>query len=83
MTAPGWYPEPSRPTDGYAIASVVVGAFGVPIVPIVLGVVARKRIRESGGTKNGNDLALLGILLGITQLVGLASVLLVFIWGLP
>jgi hypothetical protein len=58
-----------RETDGYAIASVIAGVVGVPIVPIVLGVMARNRIRESGGLKDGNGLAIAGIVLGIVQIV--------------
>jgi hypothetical protein len=93
VTAPGWYPDPSRPgalrwwdgtqwsehqaaapqpvyvreTDGYAVASLITGVIGIPIVPIVLGIVARNRIRESGGIKEGNGLAIAGIVLGSIQ----------------
>jgi Domain of unknown function (DUF4190)/Protein of unknown function (DUF2510) len=103
VTAPGWYPDPSRPgslrwwdgtqwsehraampqpvygggTDGYAIASLITGIVGVPIVPLVLGVIARNRIRESGGLKEGNGLAIAGIILGSIQIVIFVVVFLV------
>jgi hypothetical protein len=105
MTAPGWYPDPSRPgtmrwwdgsqwtdqfapgpvpvyggeTDGYAIASLITGVLGVPIAPIILGVMARNRIRESNGLKSGNGLAIAGLVLGIVQLVILGIVIVVLI----
>ena len=67
--APAPAPYFVRETDGYAIASVIAGVLGVPILPIILGVVARNRIRESGGTKDGNGLAIAGIVLGAVQIV--------------
>lgn len=58
-----------RETDGYAVASVITGVVGIPIAPIVLGIIARNRIRDSGGMKDGNGLAIAGIILGGVQLV--------------
>lgn len=111
MSAPGWYPDSSRPglarrrdgaqwtehraampqptfvreTDGYAVASVISGVVGVPVVPIVLGVMARNRIRDSAGMKDGDGLASAGIILGALQLllwiVVFAVVFGVAIWG--
>jgi len=111
MSAPGWYPDSSRPglarwwegtqwtehraampqptfvreTDGYAVASVISGVVGVPVVPIVLGVMARNRIRDSAGMKDGDGLAIAGIILGALQLllwiVVFAVVFGVAIWG--
>jgi hypothetical protein len=45
----------------------VIGCFGLVVGPvaIVLGVVARRRIRESGGMTKGDGLALAGLVLGI------------------
>ena len=54
----------SRPTEGMAIASLVSALLGAPIVPIILGHMARNRIRESGGMKDGDGLALAGIIIG-------------------
>ena len=65
----------ARETDGYAIAALVTGLIGVPIVPIVLGVSARRRIRESGGAKDGDGLAIAGIVLGVFQLVVVAALI--------
>jgi hypothetical protein len=64
-----------RSTDGYAIAALITGLIGVPIVPIVLGVSARRRIRESGGFKEGDGLAIAGIVIGGFQLAVLAIVI--------
>jgi hypothetical protein len=79
--APAPMPAPYfvRETDGYAIASVICGVLGVPILPIVLGVIARNRIRESGGMKDGNGLAIAGIVLGAVQIVIWVVVILVII----
>src|SRR5215208_6228990 len=72
-------------TDGYAVASVISGVVGVPVVPIVLGVMARNRIRDSAGMKDGDGLAIAGIILGVLQLllwiVVFAVVFGVSIWG--
>lgn len=61
---------PTTGTNGLAIASLVcslVGfsACGVPaIAGIILGHVARKQIRESGGRQTGEGLALAGLIVG-------------------
>ena len=61
----------TRSTNGMAIASLVCGCLGFltcisGIVAIILGHIARKQIRESGGTQQGEGMALagLGILVG-------------------
>jgi len=78
-----WAPMPApvfvRETEGLAVASVIAGVVGVPIVPIVLGVMARNRIRESGGLKDGNGLAIAGIVLGVVQVVIWVVVILVLV----
>jgi Domain of unknown function (DUF4190)/Protein of unknown function (DUF2510) len=79
QTAPAPPPFYAHGTDGFAIASLITGLIGVPIVPIVLGVVARNRIRESGGLKEGNGLAIAGIILGAIQVVIFVVVVLVII----
>lgn len=66
---------PPRPpsTNGLAIASLVlalVPIFGVgAILAIIFGFIARRQIRESGGTEGGAGMALAGIIVGICQLV--------------
>jgi hypothetical protein len=77
--APGPAPVYGTETDGYAIAALICGVLGVPIAPIILGVVARNRIAESGGRKDGNGLAIAGIVLGIIQIVIFAIVVIIFI----
>ena len=57
-------------TDRGAIASLVTALLAIPIVPIALGLGARRRIRESGGRRGGDNLALAGIVIG---LIGLLS----------
>jgi uncharacterized membrane protein len=69
---PSGYQQPS--TNGLAIASLVLGLIGWTvcigsIVAIVLGFVARSKIRASQGRQGGEGLALAGIILGF---VGLA-----------
>jgi hypothetical protein len=62
-------------TDGYAIAALVTALVGVPIVPVYLGHKARKRIRESGGLKDGDGLAITGLVFGYLQVAVLAILL--------
>jgi len=57
-------------TSGLAIASLIT-AFLVPvIVPIVLGHLAKREIRNSSGAKSGSGLATAGLVLGYISLVG-------------
>jgi Domain of unknown function (DUF4190) len=85
----GQYPPPyppsgfqHPPTNGLAIASLVLGIVGwIPcgvgsIVAIVLGFVARSQIRASQGRQGGDGLALAGIILGFLA-VALAIAILV------
>jgi hypothetical protein len=57
-----------RPTDGYALASLITSGIGVPLVGIVLGLIARRRIRRSNGTRDGNGMAIAGIAVGCVYL---------------
>ncbi len=70
-TAPGpaHYATPTRPTDGFAIASLVTSVIGLSPVGIVLGFVSRRRIRRSGGRLGGQGLATAGIAVGCVLLV--------------
>ena len=63
-------PGESTP-DAFAIASLVTALLFIPVAPIWLGFRAQRRIRESGGTRDGNGIALIGIALGLIELVGL------------
>jgi len=85
------YPyAPPRPTEGLAIASLVVSCAGVlglclwgvggllGIVGAVLGHVARRRIRASGAA--GSGLALAGIIVGwiMTGIAALSALAVIF-----
>jgi len=70
-TAYGYGPPATRPTNGLAIASLVCGILGLVsclmvtgIPAIVMGVVARRQIRHSNGTQQGDGMALAGIITG-------------------
>ena len=65
-------PTPTPPTSGKALGSVICGVlslfvcgFFTGIPAIILGVSARREIRESGGSLSGDGLALGGIITGI------------------
>jgi hypothetical protein len=66
-------------TDGLAIASLVTALIGVPIAPIILGHMSRTRIRQSGGLKSGDGLAIAGLVIGYIQLVVLAVLIIVLV----
>jgi hypothetical protein len=77
---PGAVGAPVAETDGYAIASLVLAVLGIPILPIIFGYSARRRIRESGGTKQGDGLALAGIVIGwITVAIFVLTILFIII----
>ena len=57
--------------DAFAVVSLVTALLLIPVVPIWFGFRAQRRIRESGGTRDGNGIALIGIGLGLVELVGL------------
>lgn len=55
-------------TSGLAIAALVLGVIGGSLIAIVLGLVARRRIKRSEGRLTGNGLATAGIVLGVVWL---------------
>lgn len=75
---PGGYGEPApgygqpQTNSVMAIISLVTGILGIccagwfilSIAAVVLGYLGRKEIRESGGTKKGDGMALAGLILG-------------------
>jgi resuscitation-promoting factor RpfB len=69
-------PGDSTP-DAFAIASLVSALLFIPVLPIWLGFRAQRRIRESGGTRDGEGIALIGIAIGLIELIGLLVVALV------
>ncbi len=74
---PGYAPPaPVGPsTNGFSIASLVLGivwVFGVgAVLAVIFGFVARQQIRESGGRQGGSGMALAGIILGFVGIAGL------------
>lgn len=87
----GWSPAATATggTEGLAIVSLIlsiVWVFGIgSIAGIVTGVIARRRIRDSGGTKTGNGIAVAGIVVGILTLgltvLMLLAISLFAVWG--
>ena len=78
----GWahqgYGAPARRTNSMATASLVLGICGMvlfwlfavpPILALIFGNVARGQIRTSGGTQEGDGMAIAGIVLGIVGIV--------------
>jgi len=74
--------SPSK-TSGFAIASLIFGIVGGPVLAIPFGLVARRRIRRSDGALGGRSLATAGIVLscawlGLFALVGTLAAVGVF-----
>ena len=64
-----WGAPPVQQTNGLAIASLVCGilvffCFFTWIPAIVCGHIARKQIKTSGGLQSGNEIAVIGLVLG-------------------
>ncbi|WP_170309070.1 DUF4190 domain-containing protein [Pseudonocardia hierapolitana] len=84
----GWYPPPgyvayvTRPTNGMAIASLVLGILWIywvgSIMALIFGYVARQQIAERG--EPGGGLAIAGIVLGWIGVGTLVLVLLFLSW---
>lgn len=85
--APSYRPPGAAPTNGYAIASLVLGVVGIFLVPVVgsilalvFGYMARTEIDRSGGAEGGRGLAIAGIVLGwVGIVVGILLLLLFFL----
>ncbi|WP_217183723.1 DUF4190 domain-containing protein [Streptomyces sp. AC495_CC817] len=63
-----WTAPASRPTNGLAIATLVLGICGFAIVPVIMGHIALRQIRERGDA--GSGLAIAGLILGYIALAG-------------
>jgi hypothetical protein len=73
-TVNGWVPghslrqSPVRRTNGYAIASMVLGivwVYGVgSVLALIFGYMAKREIRESNDGQGGSGMATAGIILG-------------------
>ncbi len=79
---PGGYPAPLPRTNGFAIASLVLGILWIlglgSILALIFGLVGRKQIDRSGGRQRGRGLAIAGIVLGT---VGIIGTVLLFVLG--
>lgn len=73
-------PYVARPTNGLAIASMVLGILWVywvgSILALVFGYIAKGQINESGGQQGGKGMAIAGIVLGW---VGVGTLCLLFV----
>jgi hypothetical protein len=84
--APGALPAaPKPPTNGKAIASMVLGILGIvilyvigPILALVFGHIAKNEIESSNGAQGGGGMATAGIVMGWIG-VGLALLYLVLV----
>ena len=81
--APAAYPAPepvSRGTNGFSIASLVLGIVWIywigSILALVFGYIALSQIKRTGGTQGGRGMAIAGIVLGW---IGIATLILVII----
>jgi hypothetical protein len=79
-------PPEAGPTNGSAVASLVLGIVGLtgfPLIPAILAVIfgyrARREITQAAGTQSGFGLAKAGIVLGW---IGIALPLLLILFGL-
>jgi hypothetical protein len=68
------YP-PARRESTLAIISLITGILGWTLLPfissivaVITGHLAKKEIRESGGTMSGDGMALAGLILGYTMI---------------
>jgi hypothetical protein len=87
-SAPAGPPAPvyyRPPTNGMAVASMVLGILGMmgmiwvisPILALVFGYMAKGQIDRSGGTQEGRGFAVAGIVLGW---VGIAWGIVMAVW---
>lgn len=66
VPAPAW--NAPAPTNGLAIASLVLGILGFAIIPVIMGHIALRQIRERG--EAGAGMAIAGLVLGYLALAG-------------
>jgi hypothetical protein len=81
---PGYQPVlVSRGTNGYAIASLVLGILWVwgigSILALVFGYVAKRQIYETAGLQGGRGMAIAGIVLGWIGVAGLILIIIAVI----
>lgn len=68
-----YVPAPNYGTNGYAIASLVLGIVWIgglgSLLAVIFGYMARSQIKSTGGQQGGNGMAVAGIVLGIVGVV--------------
>jgi Domain of unknown function (DUF4190)/Protein of unknown function (DUF2510) len=74
-------PRPQTSTNGWAIASLVLGILGGSLLAIVFGLVGRSQIKRSDGRQGGLGLATAGIVLGCVWLGLIATVVVLAVTG--
>jgi len=79
-TAPAPAPTVAPTTNGFSIASLVLGILWLSgigsILALIFGYIANRRIRKSGGAETGRGMAIAGIVLGW---IGLAGMILIIV----
>ena len=70
--------SPNAQTSGLAIAALVVSFF-IPFLGIILGFVARSDISNSKGSKTGENLANLGVILGFAFMFLQVALLVIYL----
>ena len=70
---PQYAPAPNYGTNGYAIASLVLGIVWIgglgSLLAVIFGFMARGQIKNTDGRQGGNGMAVAGIVLGIVGVV--------------
>lgn len=61
---PGYQPQQMPQTNSMAVAALITGVLFIPVVPIVLGHIAKKEIDASQGRQTGRGMAIAGLVLG-------------------
>ncbi len=69
------------PTNGFAIASLVLGIIGGSLLALIFGYVALAQIRRSYGTQGGRGIALAGVVLGWIGIVVIAAAIILVAVG--
>jgi hypothetical protein len=64
----GGYPQGPQKTNGFAIASLVLGIVGIWLLAVIFGFVGKSQIDRSRGTQGGRGMAIAGIVLGFVWL---------------
>lgn len=76
--APQPYP-PKRSTNGFAIASLILGIFGIVVLSVIFGIVALAQTK--GGRQAGRGMAIAGLALsGAWTLLIIAAIVLAIIF---